>query len=153
MKISEVATRAGVTPDTIRYYERLGLLEPATRMANGYRDYPESAVRRIVLIRNAVRFGFSLKDLTSFLQARDTSQPPCQQVRASAQRLLDDVDRQIADLVTARANMRRTLKDWDARLRAIRPGAPARLLDVLPTVEHSSRRSATRMTALRKRRP
>lgn len=96
--------------------------------------------------------GFSLKDLSAFLRARDTSQPLCQQVRASAQQLLEDVDRQIEDLLTTRTNMRRTRKEWDARLKAIRPGAPARLLDVLPSVEHSSRRSAARLTTLRTRR-
>jgi DNA-binding transcriptional MerR regulator len=152
MRIGEAAARAGVSADTIRHYERLRLLPPPARLENGYREYPDDIVRRIVLIRNAVQFGFSLKDLAGFLLARDTSRPPCQQVRASAQQLLADVERQIRNLMTTRASMRRTLREWDVRLQATRPGAPARLLEAVPALPREPGSRSSRMMALRRRR-
>ncbi len=153
MRIGEAAARAGVSADTLRYYERLGLLPAAIRADNGYRLYPETTIRRILVIRNAMRFGFTLKELAAFLQARDTNSPPCRQVRSAAQQLLDDVDRQIADLVATRTHMRRTLREWDQRLGAVKPGAPARLLDALPTAPPAARPSSSnRMRALSRKR-
>jgi DNA-binding transcriptional MerR regulator len=142
MRISEAAARAGVSTDTVRYYERRRLLPAPSRLANGYRDYPDATVRRLIVIRNAIQFGFSLKEIGTFLSARDSSQPPCRQVRTSAEQLLRDVERQIEALTAARANMRRTLREWDARLRATKPGAPARLLETMPGAQWMARASA-----------
>ena len=69
-RAGSVAGKAGVTPDTIRYYERLGLLPKPTRTAAGYREYGEGIVNRLMLIRNAQQFGFSLRDIASFLRVR-----------------------------------------------------------------------------------
>lgn len=132
MRIGEVAARAGVSADTVRHYERLGLLPPAPRRPNGYRDYSESAVRRVLTVRSAVVFGFPLKDLRRFLQAKAAGRPPCLAVRAHAQQLLSDVDSRIRELQQARRQMRQTLREWDVRLSALRPGEPAGLLDTLP---------------------
>jgi DNA-binding transcriptional MerR regulator len=133
MRIGDVAAKAGVSTDTVRHYERLGLLPPAPRGANGYRQYPDSAVRRVLTIRSAVQFGFPLKDLRGFLESRAAGRPPCAAVRAQAARLLTEVDAKIRDLQEARRQMRRTLAAWDTRLSALGPGQPAGLLDLLPT--------------------
>jgi DNA-binding transcriptional MerR regulator len=131
LTVGTLASRAGVSADTIRYYEKLGLLPRAARTPAGYRQYPEGALARIAVIRNAQRFGFTLKELASFLRIRDRGGRPCDDVRAAAQRLLDAVDRQIVTLTTARDRMRETLADWDARLAHTPPHAPARLLESL----------------------
>lgn len=131
MRIGEVAERAGVSADTVRHYERVGLLPRAPRRANGYREYTEAAVRRVLTIRSAVIFGFPLKDLRRFLEARAAGRPPCAAVRAHAQQLLTDVDVRIRELQHARRQMRRTLKAWDVRLSQLRPGEPGGLLDTL----------------------
>jgi MerR family mercuric resistance operon transcriptional regulator len=129
--IGQAATRSGATADTIRYYERIGVLPKPPRSHAGYRRYTDAHVARIRFVRNAARFGFPLKELAGFVKARDKGQPPCRGVRAAGQRLLDDIDRQIEDLRRARDDMRRTLASWDARLAATPPGQPARLLESL----------------------
>jgi len=144
MKIGQAAATAGVSPDTLRYYERLGLLPSSARQANGYRVYSDAAIRRVLLIRNALAFGFSLRELASFLRARETTRPPCQEVRTAAQRLLNDVEQQIVELTATQARMRRTLREWDKRLGAAAPGAPAHLLAALPAAAPASRRPASR---------
>jgi len=129
--IGEAATRSGVSADTIRYYERIGVLPKPPRSDAGYRRYTDAHVGRIVFVRNAARFGFPLKELSSFLTSREKGQPPCRSVRAAGERLLQDMERQIVELREARDQMRRTLADWDTRLARTPPGTPARLLESL----------------------
>jgi DNA-binding transcriptional MerR regulator len=130
-KIGEAAARAGVSADTIRYYERVGVLPKPPRSDAGYRRYSDASVARITFVRNAARFGFPLKELAGFLRAREKGQPPCRSVKAAGERLLLDMDRQIAELVKARAEMARTLADWEQRLARTPQGAPAHLLESL----------------------
>lgn len=131
LTIGKIAREAGVTPDTIRYYEGLGLLPKPARSAAGYRLYPEAVVTRLTLVRNAQRFGFSLRELAGFLRVRESGGAPCHDVRAAAQRMLEAVDRQIKDLHAARARMRRTLEQWDQTLARTPAGRPARLLETI----------------------
>ncbi len=67
LRIGEVAARAGVSADTVRYYERLGLLRPPARGGGGYRLYSEVELRRLQLIRRAKRLGMSLDEIRSLL--------------------------------------------------------------------------------------
>ena len=129
--IGDAAAQSGVSADTIRYYERIGVLPKPPRSDGGYRRYTDAHVGRIIFVRNAARFGFPLKELAGFLKARDKGQPPCRSVRAAGGRLLQDMERQIAELIEARDQMRRTLADWDERLARTPPGTPARLLESL----------------------
>ena len=132
LRIGEIAGRAGVSCDTIRHYERLGLLPRAIRTPSGYRQYSESAIDRIRLVRCAVRFGFSLKEIAGFLRVRDNGGAPCRQVRDAGVRLLEAADREIAELLAARDAMEQTLAAWDDRIARTPEGHPARLLDALP---------------------
>jgi DNA-binding transcriptional MerR regulator len=138
--IGEAAARAGVSADTIRYYERHGVLTPAPRAGNGYRYYSQAAVDRVLFVRNAIRFGFSVKQLAGFLKRRDSGRPPCHAVRAEGARLLDEMDRQLAELTAARAAMAETLAGWDARLRSTPAGTPAHLLSTAAPVPARSGR-------------
>ena len=126
--IGEAAERAGVSPDTLRYYERVGLIGSAPRGTNGYRYYSAALVDRVLFIRNAIRFGFSVRDLAVFIKNRDGGRPPCRAVRAEGARLLAQMDRQLAELTAARAAMAATLAMWDSRLAQTSEGAPAHLL-------------------------
>ena len=132
--IGEAAKRAGVSPDTIRYYERSGVLPRAPRSAAGYRFFTEADVARVLFVRSAVRFGFSMKELSGFLRARDQGRPPCRAVRAAGERLLRDMDRHLAELTAARALMATTLLAWDAKLAGTPSGAAAHLLVDLPNL-------------------
>lgn len=131
LKVGEIAFRAGVSRDTVRYYEKLGLVPRAARTASGYRQYPESAVERIRLVRSASRFGFSLNELATFFHACGQGTPPCRSVRAAGGRLLDALEQQLAEMTTTRDAMRATLQEWDDRLSRTPPGKPARLLETL----------------------
>ena len=130
--IGEAAKRAGVSPDTLRHYERVGLLPPAPRTAGGYRYYTDASVARVLFVRNAIRFGFSMKEQRGFLHARDHGRPPCRSVRDAGERLLREMDRELRELTAARASMAHTLALWDAKLARTPAGAPAHLLADLP---------------------
>lgn len=131
LTIGKVAAVAGVSADTIRYYERLGLLPKALRSAAGYRQYSEGVVTRLALVRNATQFGFSLREIAGFLRVREAGGKPCRDVRAAAQRMLDAADQQIADLMATRERMQETLRTWDHKLAATPENQPARLLETL----------------------
>ena len=132
LRIGQLAERAGVSADTIRYYERLGLLPKPHRTPSGYREYSETVVNRITLVRNAMRFGFSLREIGGFLRVREAGGTPCHLVRQAAQTILDRVDREIAELQATRETMRETLLTWDARLARTPAKQTARLLESLP---------------------
>ena len=130
--IGEAARRAGISPDLVRYYERAGLLPRAPRTAGGFRYYSEDAVVRLLFVRNAIRFGFTAKELAGFLKARDSGRPPCHSVRAAGQRLLKEMDEQLAQLHESRAALAGMLAAWDVRLDATPAGKPAHLLTMVP---------------------
>jgi DNA-binding transcriptional MerR regulator len=129
LTIGDVAAATGASRDTIRYYERLGLVPKPARTAAGYRQYRSGIVKRLALIRNAQRFGFSLTEIAGFLGVRDRGGKPCDDVRAAGERMVLAIDRQIAELVATREQMRKTLKTWDDTLAATPPERPAYLLE------------------------
>ena len=131
LRIGKLAAEVGISPDTLRYYERLGLLGEVRRTSGGYREYATTAAGRIRFIRNALRFGFSLKEVAAFLSASDAGRPPCKQVRAAGEQILLRVERQIKELHAAHRSIRQTLADWDHRLARTPAGEPARLLHTL----------------------
>jgi DNA-binding transcriptional MerR regulator len=131
LSIGEVAEASGVSRDAIRYYERLGLVPRAARTAAGYRQYPNDVLRRLALVRNAQRFGFSLTEIAGFLRVRDRGGKPCHAVRAAGERMLNAVDAQIAELQSARAQMDTTLRAWGRTLARTPADQPAHLLETL----------------------
>ena len=146
--IGEAAVRAGVSADTVRYYERQRVLPRPQRTAAGYRLYSNDVVDRIRLVKNAVGFGFAVKELAAFLTACDAGHPPCHKVRHAGGALLAEMDRRLAEMTTARDQMRGVLKSWDRALETTPPDTPARLLASIPTDSpssvHISRRAVRR---------
>jgi DNA-binding transcriptional MerR regulator len=140
LRIGEVAQLAGVSADLVRYYERVGILPPAPRTAAGYRCYSQDTVSQLLVVRSALRFGFSAKELAGFVKRRDSGRPPCHAVRAAGQRLLAAMDQQLAQLRTARTLLEQTLAAWDDRLARTAPGEPAHLLKMLPALHGSGPR-------------
>ena len=132
MRIGEVAKRSGVSADTIRYYERIGLLPKAPRTTAGYREYGVSAVDRVRLVQNALRFGFSLKQVGAFLQVRQAGGAPCKHVRAAGTQILEAIEQRIAELTPSRESIKETLELWDRRLSQTPEGRQAHLLEMLP---------------------
>ena len=132
------AARAGVSSDTLRHYERVGVLPRPPRGENGYRLYPAEALERLRLIRRAMRIGFTLEELARLLRARANGSPPCREVRRLASSKLEEVETRLRELEAMREELARTLADWDARLEGKSSGVPAHLLESLSKREESS---------------
>jgi DNA-binding transcriptional MerR regulator len=126
-----MAARAGISPDSLRHYERLGLLPPPARNSSGYRLYSPAAVERLQLIRSAVRVGFSLRQLAEFLAERQAGGAPCRKVRGAAERILASVDDQIAELHATKAALAVMVREWDDRLARTPANTPAHLLHAM----------------------
>jgi MerR family transcriptional regulator, copper efflux regulator len=98
--IGQLAARAGVSIDTVRYYERSGLLAPQTRLASGYRRYGELQVSRLRFIRRAQELGFSLKDIRQLLGL--SKQRDVARVKRAAEVKLAEVEERLAALTRVR---------------------------------------------------
>src|SRR5262245_27065839 len=98
----DVARATGVSTDTLRHYERKGLLTNVRRTPNGYREYSAATVDRVLLIQRALVVGFTLDDLTKVLATRDGGGTPCQNVRELVAGRLRDLDRHIQELIALR---------------------------------------------------
>jgi len=121
-----------VSSDTLRHYERLGLLAKPPRTSGGYRDYPSYTLERVRLIRRALSVGFSLPELSAILKTRDEGGVPCHRVRALAESKLAQIQQKIQELISMRKQLKQTLETWDVKLARTRPGQQARLLETLP---------------------
>lgn len=98
LRIGEVARQAGVNIETLRYYERRGLLREPPRRPSGYREYAPEAVRIVRFIKRAQELGFSLSEVEELLKLRTSQRASCAQVRARAQAKIADVESKIASL-------------------------------------------------------
>jgi Hg(II)-responsive transcriptional regulator len=98
MRTSQVAEKAGVNSETLRYYERRGLLERPPRTPGGYRDYPTSAVELLRFIKRAQELGFTLEEIAELLHLESGGPDSCQAARALAEARKADLDARIADL-------------------------------------------------------
>jgi DNA-binding transcriptional MerR regulator len=134
-RIGQLAKAAGVSPDTLRHYERKGVLQKPSRSANGYRGYAPDALDRVRLVRRALSVGFTLDELSQVLKVRDRGGAPCRRVHELATEKLSSVEAQLADMSALRDELRSTLQDWDARLARNSPGSPAGLLEALVSSE------------------
>lgn len=139
---AELARLCGVSPDTIRHYEKVGVLPAAHRGANGYRRFSREMVDRVRLVRRALAIGFSLEELARILRERDGGAAPCRGVRALAETKLAELDRRIAELQALRGELAKVVTEWDERLAVTRDGEPARLLEAMKgTHDHEDRNS------------
>jgi len=131
LRASALARLAGVSTDTLRLYERKGLLPTARRSPNGYREYAPDACARVRLVRQAVAIGFTLDELVRVFKVRDQGGAPCREVRALGATKLALLDARVDELTHARERLRRVLSRWDDILAATPHGARAALLDAL----------------------
>jgi len=142
----DVARATGVSTDTLRHYERKGLLPRVARTEAGYRRYSTTTVERVLLIQRALVVGFSLADLKRVLGVRDRGGSPCQGVRALVGERLDGLNQRIKELLTLRDDLRLLLTEWDERLSKTATGERANLLEDLgkrPVIERTRRRRLT----------
>ena len=96
--IGTLAKRAGVHVQTVRYYERIGILPKPSRAKGGYRSYRSDAVARLQFIRHAARLGFTLTETKELLALRARQGAPCRTVRTRAEEKLATIERKLAEL-------------------------------------------------------
>ena len=112
MKVKEIATAAGVNPDTVRFYTREGLLRPVRNPDNNYQHYDAEDLRRLRFARKARQLGFSLQEIRQILEQADDHHSPCPMVRDVFTQRLAEVEREIAELQLLRKRMVSALSAW-----------------------------------------
>ena len=112
MRIGELATQLGITAQSVRFYERSGLLKEPSRTESGYRQYSASDVKRLRFIRQAKELGFSLHEIGHMLRMHDAGQAPCAEVIAMAEGHLASVEAEIARLQRFRRQLSTALAEW-----------------------------------------
>ena len=113
LKIGEVARRSGVAIDTLRFYERQGLLGRPARTEAGYRLFDESVLEQLEFIRRAQALGFSLAEIARISAEKAAGQSPCAEVREIVRARLGELDQRLAELKRYRRDLAATLDEWD----------------------------------------
>jgi|SRR5436190_23667665 len=131
MKIGEVADRGGVNLQTIRYYEREGLLPAPPRMASGYRLFNQETVRRVRFIKRAQELGFTLAEIRELLTLRIEESRSSAEVRAIAQAKIADIDNKVRHLDA----MKRALTHLTDRCSGHGPATECPILESLDSDE------------------
>lgn len=117
-----LAKATGLSPDTIRHYERIGVLPRAARTESGYRVYPPSSVERVRVIQRALRVGFSLSELAEVLKARDSGGAPCHRVYQLAETKLKGIAEEIQALEITERDLKKVWWDRKQRLHQMELG-------------------------------
>ena len=107
LTIGKVAKRAGVGVETVRFYEREGLIPQPARRSSGYRQYQPDAIRRIQFIRHAKELGFTLKEIAELFELRVDPESTCADVRKRARAKIADIDQKIERLVRMKSALGR----------------------------------------------
>ena len=127
MKIGEVASQAGVSVDTVRFYERRGVVPAPQRRPSGYREYPSSTVERIRLARTLQGLGLTLDEIIEALHAHDTGTATCASELWRLEAVLDGIDAKIAELHRTRRLVVGTIEECrsgQCRFASLPVGAP-----------------------------
>ncbi len=117
-----------MSPDTIRHYEKIGVLPHASQTVSGYRVYPASAVERVLVVQRALRIGFTLAELAEVLKARDAGGAPCHRVYELAQGKLKAIEADIEALKRTERYLQKVLTDWEERTQRAGLGQQSHLL-------------------------
>ncbi len=113
MYVTGLARSTGVSPDTVRYYAKIGLLKPQRDPDNAYQVYGDRDVRRLRFIRAAKSVGFTLADIRAFFDDAERSKSPCPRVRALVERRIEETERRLAELTTLLQTMVQAVEAWE----------------------------------------
>ncbi len=112
LRVSSLGARAGMSADTIRYYEHIGLLPEPQRSPAGYRLYEEDTVERLRFIKGAQRFGLRLDEIRELLDIRDRGACPCGHTMSLLRKRVAEVDEELTRLGALRAELNGMIEDW-----------------------------------------
>jgi DNA-binding transcriptional MerR regulator len=122
LQVGQVSRRLGLNPQTLYFYERIGLMPSPQRTAAGYRLYSETDMERLSFIIQAKTLGLSLDDIQELLALQDGEQLSCQQVHSRLLKKIDHIDETIAKLQTLRTQLMPLLDQCQAGAETSLPG-------------------------------
>jgi len=135
IRIGELARLTALSPDTLRAYERRGLVKPSGRSRGRFREYRRDAVDQVRWVQNALALGFTLAQLAEFRRERAKGRPPCRKVKAIAEQRLRELDLELARLNRLRSVLQKAVKTWDQQLAGSDPNQALGFLDALGSDE------------------
>jgi DNA-binding transcriptional MerR regulator len=112
MRVSELAMRLNTTADTVRYYARIGLIEPRKNKINGYKEFSMMDLNRLKFILLARQLGFSVTDIEKILIEADKGQTPCPTAKKLIEERLIETEKQFQDVLQLRNRMKEAIKRW-----------------------------------------
>ena len=148
---AQLARLTGVSTDTLRYYERKGLLKPVRNRSNGYRRYPVGAAGKVRLIRRALAIGMTLDEISAVIKVRDNGGAPCRRVREMAAAKLRELEDTAREIESVASELRSLIQSWDSVLAATSAGEQALLLESFPDSLLTSQRIIRDLSSARNR--
>lgn len=114
MKIGEVARLSGVSIETLRFYEKNGLLDKPARTYSGYRMFGSGVLERVAFIRKAQVLGFTLEEIGRLIRHKQKGESPCEEVRDVVTNRLKELDERIDQMKRFRKDLTAVLKEWES---------------------------------------
>ena len=115
MRVNELAERVHATPDTVRYYTRIGLLTPEKSIDNGYKDYNSEDQKRLVFILKARSLGMSVSEIKEIIKLADKGNSPCCRVRAIVDKHINETKIKIDEMQHQLSYMQQAADTWEKR--------------------------------------
>lgn len=115
MKVIELARLLGITPDTVRFYTRIKILNPIKNKGNGYREYSEKDVKRLRFVLSARQLGFSVEDIKEILDHGDKNKTACPTVRRLIDQRLHETEERLAETLKLKDRMQRAVLEWNQK--------------------------------------
>ena len=115
MRVTELANAMNTTPDTVRYYTRIGLISPVKNIENGYKSYGEKVQQRLKFILTARQLGFSVDEIKDILTEADKGHTACPLVRKIVEHRLAETEKQFQAALLLREKLRKAVSDWQSK--------------------------------------
>lgn len=113
MRVNELATKAGLTPDTVRFYTRTGLLNPQKDPYNGYKQYSINDYKRLIFVVKARHLGFSISEIKEIVDMSQHGNSPCCRVREIVRSRIDEANNRIRELQMLVSRMETAAATWE----------------------------------------
>ena len=113
MRVNQVAKLLSVTPDTVRFYTRIKLLQPSKSSSTGYREYFEKDVNRLRFVLSSRQLGFSVSDIKQILAEADDEKSPCMTVRRLIDQRLHETEQRFLEMFELRKRMSQAVLEWN----------------------------------------
>ncbi len=112
LKVNDLARNAGVSVHIVRYYTRVGLIRPVRRSVNGYKQFEQADIKRLLFIRRARGLGFTLTDIAEIMRMSRSRQTPCPMVREIMQRRFRETTGELEQILALKHRIAHALEQW-----------------------------------------